>query len=255
MAGVGKDFLSSCFPNKNMEAAFKIPSDLTLLNQFKALQAAVDVPAKAYQIWFLVWQDLFFRAQEGAPKGRLPAAAVPGLIRTLQEVQPDSETLFHKVVVEQSGLLQKDGEDYVCPRFMLLNAQVGKGAKESLGGSRKSFLSKQAKLSSHAFEQSLLIPPSKFVDGDGKKLDEDQVKRVMRLVISCDNALYKPERNELNYSEGLIQAALLVLRRFEDEEINVVVNRISKHRDHPALNGMITEKLLPLFGDIVGKLG
>ena len=240
-----------------MEAAFKIPSDLQLLTQFKELASALG-RSKAYHVFYLVWQELFLRAQEGAPKGRLPASQVPGLIRTLLEVEPDPakcDEMFHKAIVEQSRLLERDGEDLVCPRFMVLNAQTGKGSAASIGGSRKSFMTKQKRLQADAFQQSLLIRPEVFIDGDGKKLDSDQVKRVMRLVISCDNALYKPERMATGYSEGLIQAALSVLAKFTDEEINLMVTKVSMNRDHPALNGMVAERLLPELEATVRKLG
>jgi len=240
-----------------MEAAFKIPSDLPLLSQFNDLVSAVGNRSRAYHIWYLIWQDLFFRAQEGAPRGRLPRAMLPGLLRTLSEVEPDADRcreLFHKVIVEQSRVLEKDGEDYVCPRFIIFNSQVGKGSRESVGGNRKAFIARQKKVQGQAFEQSLLIPANRFVDGDGKALDADKVKRVTRLIISCDNALYKPERQPMSYTEGLIQSALSVLAKYTDEEINLIINKISFQRDHPALNGMVTENLLPVLEDTARKL-
>lgn len=234
-----------------MEAAFKIPSDLPLLRPFKDLVIALGSPGKAYHVWYIIWQDMFFRAQEGGPKGRIPSASVPALLRSLSEVEPDEakcrEELFNKAIVADSRLLELDGKDYVCPRFILLNSQLGKGGRESVGGQRRAFLNRQKKVPGQAFEQSLLIPPERFIDGEGKKLEGEQVKRVMHLIISCDNALGKPSRLETDYSEGLIQSALAVLKNYEDEEINIIITKISKKRDHPALNEVNTEKLLPVF--------
>ena len=236
-----------------MEAAFKFPSDLPLLPQFKAVAAAVGV-SRAYHIWFILWSELFFRAQEGQSQGRLPGKGVPAFIQNLAEVEPDApkrRELFEQVLVAQAGLLEPDGEDYVCPRFLILNGQAGKPSRERMGGNRKEFLRRQRGVAADAMEQSFLLPKDVFVDAEGVPLDGDRVKRVMRLIISCDNALYKPERPKLGYSEGLIQEALKVLARYADEEIDMVVNRLSFHRDHPRLNGMTTEKLLPQFGDMV----
>ena len=190
-------------------------------------------------------------------RGVLPADGVPGLVRTLAEVEPDPEKcqkdIFEKAVVG-SKLLIPEGDTYVCPRFMVLNAQAGRGGRESLGGSRKAFLSKQRRLPGEAFRQGMLIPANKFTDENGAPLGGEEVRRITRLVISCDNALYKAARQPHEYTEGVIQEARRVLKKFSDEEIDQVVNCVSLHRDHPYLNGMNAEQMLPIFEQVMGRL-
>lgn len=240
-----------------VEAAFKMPSDLPLLSQFRDLVAAMGCRSKAFHIWYLVWQELFFRVQDGLPCGRLPVSGVPSLLRSLAEVEPDEikcRDIFDNAIVKASRLLILQGDDYVCPRFIVLNAYIGKPSLASQGGSRKNFLARQRNIDEGSVGQGLLIPQSLFVDESGNPLTGEESRRIVRLIRSCDNALFQPERPPVGFSEGLIQQARLVLKQLDDEEINQVCNLVSKKRGHSILEGLVTEKWLSEFSGIVTQL-
>jgi hypothetical protein len=118
----------------------------------------------------------------------------------------------------------------------------------------RAYTQRMKKAQSQTFQQSLLISEAKLVDEQGEPLPAEEVRRVMRLIVACDNALFKPNRPPFGYTEGLIQEARGVLKRFTDEEIDMVCRTVALHRNHPSLNGVITEKLLPMFADVVKKL-
>ncbi len=119
----------------------------------------------------------------------------------------------------------------------------------------KAYRQGKKKVPVQAFQQALLIQEAKMVDAEGKPLDRETVRRVTRLIVSCDNALYRPDRPAWSYTEGLIQTALRVLQEFSDEEIDVVCDRLAKLPRSPALMGMTTERLLPEFREVLGKVG
>jgi hypothetical protein len=118
----------------------------------------------------------------------------------------------------------------------------------------RAFTQRMKKAQGQSFRQSLLINEARFVDDEEKPLSAEAVKRVMRLVVACDNALFKPNRLPFGYTEGLIAEARGVLKKFGDEEIDLVCRTVALHRNHPALNGVTTEKLLPMFDEVVRRL-
>ena len=221
-----------------------------MLRQFRELTALLGDASKAFHAWFVVWQDLFFRAQEGGSVGRLPATGVPALMQSLMAIFPEEEKCRQALLT----ILQVDGEDYVSPRFILLNAYIGRPSLSSMGGSAKSYLSRQKRVSAEALQQGLLISPNKFIDDAGNPLNGEECRRIVRLIRSCDNALFQSERKPEGFSDGLIAEARRVLQQFDDEQINQICLNVSRRRGHVILEGMVTEKLLPDFGGITSKL-
>lgn len=236
-----------------MEAVLKLPSDLPQLPQFRALQRALgDEPCRALWLWYGLFQELKYRQDEGGRCGLLPGAEVASVLSSLG-VDRD---FFDRVMVGLSRLLVAEGVDFVCPRYVLLHASCAPGgrSREQMGGDMRAFRSRQAGVTERAMQVTLALPGERFVDAEGVALDSDTVRRVTRLVICCDNALYKEPRPTAGFGEGLIQNAVGVLRKFSDEEIDFVCEKVARNRAHPVLVGMTTEKLLPIFGDLVGRM-
>jgi hypothetical protein len=220
------------------------------------LREALGSPERALFIWFTLWQELGYLAQEGASPGRLPAAHVPVLLSALEPVERDQEKR-RAILAEliSSRLLRQDGEDYVCPRFAVMHGDMtGQRSQAQRGGDIRAYKLRMNRAEGQVFQQSLLISEDKLVDGDGQRLSPETVKRAMRLIVACDNALFHEVRPTFGYTEGLIQSALAVLKRFTDEEIDHVCRTVALRRNHPALNGLTAEKLLPMFGDVARKL-
>jgi hypothetical protein len=246
-----------------MSDSVKFPPDLLQLPPFRQLAAALGNSQQGLLAWWLLFSHLHYLAQEGCPCGRVPEAEVAMFKKTLETLasemgaelgRGEHEGLFDLFVSVK--LLKADGPDWVCPRYQVLNAgdRFGKGLS-SLGGNMKAFKQKQSRADAEAMQQSLNIHESKFVDEEGVTLDSDAVRRVTRLIIVCDNALYKPSRPPMSFTEGLIQSALKITRRHTDDEIDYVCEQVALHRNHPRLAGLTTERLLPQFGDMVRHLG
>jgi len=244
-----------------MESAVKLPLDLMQIPPFRAMKDAMGGIERALLLWWELWRELGYWAQEGHSLGRLQGEQVQGFINSLvasglaPDVKTCRETVFDGVLIKASKLLVPDGEDFVCQRFVVLNSDMRqRGCKERMGGSMKAFQAKQKKLAGAVMQQTLSIAGFKFVDEAGNPLDSETTKRITRLIISCDNALFKPERPNVLFTEGLIQSALTVVKRLNDEAIDHVMRNVALHRDHPFLNGMTTEKLLPQFEGVMPKL-
>jgi hypothetical protein len=237
-----------------MDSTVKLPIDLNSLPPFRELKLLLGLE-RALFVWWTLWQELGYRAQEGNCPGRLPLADVPSFLASLEPTEPNAEQraqlLQHLVSVR---LLKQDGEDFVCPRFAMLHGEMGQRSQAQRGGDMRAFKLRMKKAGGQSFQQALLISETKLVDAEGQPLAAEEVKRVTRLIVCCDNALYKDPRPSYGFTEGLIQDALRVLKRFTDEEIDFVCNKVALHRNHPALNGFTTEKLLPVFTDIVQKM-
>jgi hypothetical protein len=240
-----------------MESAIKMPIDLLQLPPFRQLRVALGSPERALFIWFTLWQELGYLAQEGSTSGRLPAAHVPVVLNAFEPVERDPEKC-RAILAEliASRLLRQDGEDYVCPRFAVMHGDMTRQRSQAQrGGDMRAFKLRMNRAEGQAFQQSLLIDEGMLVDGEGQPLPPETVKRVTRLIVACDNALFHEVRSQFGYTEGLIQSALMVLNRFTDEEIDSVCRTVALRRHHPALNGLTAEKLLPRFADIAQKLG
>jgi hypothetical protein len=233
----------------------KLPVDVTNLPPFRFLRERLASASAALWVWVVTFQELLYRAQDGGPVGRFNQGEMDSVLGAIQSGIPEGNEVTTRMLVE-SGLLRPDGEDYVCPRFITLHGGVSGGPRSmaARGGDMRAFNLRQRQLEHTAVQQCLAIAERKFVDEEGKALDSEMTRKVTRLIIGCDNALFKSDRPPVLFTEGLIQQALGVLRRFTDEEINAVLTTVAGNRQHPALNGVVTERLLPLFGEMAGRL-
>jgi hypothetical protein len=237
-----------------MDSIVKLPIDLNSLPPFRELKAILGLE-RALFVWWTLWQELGYRAQEGNCPGRLPGAEVASFLAALEPTEPNAEKraqIFDQLVAAR--LLKRDGEDYVCVRFAMTHSDMGQRSQAQRGGDMRTYKMRMRQADNQAMQQSFLINEARLVDEQGQPLSAEQVKRVTRLIVACDNALYKGARPDYGFTEGLIQEALRVLKRFTDEDIDYVCNRVALRRNHPALNGVTTEKLLPMFDAIVQRM-
>jgi len=243
----------------------KLPIDLLQLPPFRKLRTKLHRAGEAngveqaLLIWWVLFQDLKYRAQEGGPAGRMPKADQQSF---LSELATQFEETAHAVKIDEIiptlvelKILIEDGEDYVCTRYAVLNGEGSAGRTNAQrGGDMRAYDHRARKLGEATLQQSLQIADSKLVDDEGLPLPAEEVRRITRLVVACDNALFKPLRPSPGFTEGLIQSARTVLKKYTDEEIDQVCRIVAMHRNHPALNGITTERLLPVFGEMIRKL-
>jgi hypothetical protein len=237
----------------------QLPLDLTSLPPFRQLEAGIG-RLRALWVWWTVWRELAYLSQEGLAPGRVRGEDRAGFIQALGlPLEQATSNLRHPTSNEiwelllASRLLKADGPDWVCARFALLHGGACQPRNQAQrGGDMRAYHLRQRHAESEAFQQALLITESKMVDEHGEPLDPEARQRVTRLIVTCDNALFKGQRPPHGYTEGLVQDALRVLAKFSDEEINRVCTFVANRRNHPLLT--TTEKLLPQFGDIVRLL-
>jgi hypothetical protein len=232
----------------------QLPIDLTSLPPFRVMETALG-PTRALWLWWTVWRELSYLADEGIAPGRIRPEDKPTFVAALALPQegdkglPPPECLWDLLL--QSRLLKVDGPDWICARFTREGAATRSQAQR--GGDIKNYNARQKAMPGEARQQALALPVSKLVDEHGEPLDDATAERVTRLIVSCDNALFKNARPLHGYSEGLVQDALRVIQQFSDEHIQQVCNFIANHRGHPMLT--TTERLLPMFGDVVRVIG
>jgi hypothetical protein len=230
----------------------QLPIDLTSLPPFRLLEASLG-PTGALWAWWAVWRELGYLSQEGLAPGRIRAEDKPAMVQAL--AVPGEEPMGGDAVWDlllSSRLLKADGPDWVCARFSLLHSGPSHRSQAQRGGDLKAYHGRQKDVNSVAFQQALQISESKMVDEHGEPLSREMRERVTRLIVSCDNALFKNLRPTHGYTEGLVQDALRVLAKFSDEQIAQVCLFVAEHRNNPMLT--TTERLLPVFGDITRLL-
>lgn len=245
-----------------MGESINMPPDLLQLPPFREMSERLGNAQRALMAWWILYSSLNYLAQEGHPVGRIPEGELPLFKKTLDVIAEENQLdglekiLYLFDLFVEVKLLKADGPEYICPRYQVLNAygRFGKSLS-SLGGSMKAYRKRQESVDADAMQQSLNIHESKFVDTESVPLSPEVTKRVTRLIIACDNALYKSSRPAAGFTEGLIQDALKIAGKFSDEEINYVCEQVALHRSHPAINGLTTERLMPQFSDMVRKLG
>ena len=242
----------------------RLPIDLMSLPPFRHVEATLG-PVRSVWAWWLAWRELAYLAQEGLAPGRVRVEDLPSFIAMLAVPDMANGSMANGLAIPNgqgvsgaeiwalltaSRLFKADGPDWVCPRFALLHtgASASRSAAQR-GGDQKAYNQRQKKTEGLAFQQGLMLDASKLQDEHGEPLAPEQRQRVTRLIVSCDNALFKDPLPLHGYTEGLVQDALRVLAQFSDEEIDRVCHFVSAHRNHPMLT--TTEKLLPQFGEIV----
>jgi hypothetical protein len=242
-----------------MTAAANFPLDLLELQMFRDLRARFGTVEQTLYFIFLLWRDLAQLALAGNACGRLTVdnlasfAALLVDLHLLQDAESARRFLHGECVTVK--LFVTDGEDLVCLRFINLNSGLGYSSKkEVIGGRMKSFNHRQRKMESGLMQQLLKVPGHIFVDATtGLELSPEETEAVSRLIMSCDNALLR-ERPPIGWTEGLVTLALPVMRDLTGEQIEYTIRKIAMQREHPALAGMSTEKLLPQFKTVIGKI-
>jgi hypothetical protein len=68
------------------DSAIKLPIDLLQLPPFRQLRASFGLE-RALLLWFILWQELRYRSQEGTCSGRLPGAEIPIFLTALSPLE------------------------------------------------------------------------------------------------------------------------------------------------------------------------
>lgn len=248
-----------------MDTVVKMPIGIRQLPAFRVMSSTLGDEARALLLWYLVSEYLEYRCQEGESPGIVPDDDIPMLLGSLSAVQPDEKAcrqMVDELLVDKSKFFKRDGDGYICPRFLANYSQVT--SREQLGGSMKGFNSRMRKLDGNALQLSLSIAANKFVDPDtNSALNPDERRRITRLIVACDNIFGKNERPPQMFSESLIHSAIGVVRRLKDEEIDLVAKNLALHKTNPILQSMNTERLLSfengsertVFETILSRIG
>lgn len=241
-----------------MELVLKLPIDYRESLSFRRLEEFLGGDAlRANHVYTGIWRELAYLAREGADPGRVRPCDHSLLRNICAAVTTDRvDELFAFLVGDHFKLFVRDGEDFLCLPFANCNSHLSPNTRseKARGGDVRAFKARCARAEDRVFIQSLLIPADRLVDEAGQPLAGETVERIKRLVIWCDNALFKPTRGAWLYSPDLVANALPVIRRYTDAEIQQVCLYIARQRGHPALTGMTTETLLTKFDGLVGEL-
>lgn len=241
-----------------MNGGVRLPADLLELSVFRALKEPLGGTERALHVFWLLWRDLAQLSQEGASLGRMKPANMDAYLGLLVEKgwfkDLESAREFRDRQFAATGLLTRDGEDWTCPRFIMLNPELALKPRESRGGHGRAFSIKMQRFEKSLLQGALRLPANVFVETDGTPLPTEMVQRIQRLIVSCDNAL-KRDRPPIGWSESLVALALLVTKKFTDEQINWVCHKLALNCSAAILNGMTTEKLLPQFETICTDIG
>jgi hypothetical protein len=235
-----------------MESVIKTPMDYQESLVFRRLAewfdpAAPDLVRAAY-VYHGIFRDLAYLAREGRDPGRVTPAEVGLFHKVIARATEKVDALWAALVATEAapyGMFIQDGEDVVCVAFAKVNAHISPNAqtKESRGGVMKAFYAEVKRGESESFQMMLGIDAKHLVDANGAAL----VKRVKWFIVACDGALGKRTRPGYHYSRELVQNAVQILTKYTNAEAFTICQYIAKNRMHPALNGMATEALLPIF--------
>jgi len=242
-----------------MNAAARFPLDLTELSVFRALKEPLGGVEQAMHFIWLLWRDLAQLTQEGGALGRMKAANVDAFLSLLVEGgkfkdKAAARAFWDQHIISPGGLGIADGDEVVFPRFVSLNPELAFKPRESRGGHGRSFSFRIKKMNATLIQGALKLPTSHFVDAEGKPLDGETVERVTRLVMTCDAAL-KRERPIVGWTESLVAYALVVIKKYTDDQIYWICNKVALNYGAAILNGMTTERLLPKFDTITKEIG
>lgn len=235
----------------------KLPVDLPQLAPHRAMSRALGSSQAATHVWFVLFQQLLYRLQDGNPPGRLFKNDVPFLVESLPTVGDHNPQEIFELLVkpeaetsQSNSLLLREGEDFVCPRFHDLYRSTSlHRSNAQRAADQKHFNQRIKDLPNEVMELGLSLPREKFVDAAGAPLDGPTMQRIIWLIRLCDNALFRPTRPLFQYPESLVQNALLIVRRFTEDEINSIGRTISRNRENPMLIALTTDRLIEPDGE------
>ena len=203
-----------------------------------------------------LWRELGYLARQGNLPGRLTSRDADMFLRELDRDGVPTEALLPQL--EGCGLLTKGelpGVEWMCRPFVLANGQMTASALSSRGGEARAYRYRIEALTAVSAQLSLLISPSVLVDDQGQPLSPDLVERVRLIIALADSALAAKPRPAAEYSAGLVQSALAVARQYTDGQIRETCRKLYFARNHPALHGLVAEKLLARFTELATTSG
>lgn len=212
--------------------------------------------AAASMVMLSLWRELGYLGRQGNLPGRLTAMDADMFLREVDRDGVPTEALLAKL--ETCGLLTKSelsGVEWVCRPFVLANGQMTANALSARGGEARAYRYRSEAHTAASAQLALLIPMDVLVDDQGKRLAPEEVERVRLIIALADSALAAKPRPAAGYSAGLVQSALAVARQYTDGQIREVCRKLYHARNHPALHGMVAEKLLARFTELATTAG
>ncbi len=245
------------------ESYARLPLDYRESVSFKRLNDGLKesglcgelVEVWATYFYVKLWRALGLLQKENGTCGRLLASEV-GFLTDQFSPFPEPGKAF-ELLVSPARLLQPDGSDYICSRYAELNAEMLRSGEKTMhakGGIMKRFNKMVRKATEENSQQSLNIQADRLKDADGVPLSPDEIRKVYWAIMVMDAALGKPEREGWNFHATLIQNAAVVIRKFDEKQIDHVGRLVATRREHPVLAKMNTEHLLPIFHELAAKL-
>lgn len=240
-----------------METCINLPLDFQQSLAFRRLAEwlerngvpSADCLVRASFAYVAIWVEMGYLARDGREVGRVTQEDALVFVRTLSTgLGGDLAQKLWDALPGELRLFSACDGGWQCAEFARANGHLSPGRLPAhrLGGYMKGF--RRAIERAPEIAQMLLLPPEKLVDESGAALTADEIRRVKWLVTLCDAALGKPTRPAYGYTENLIQLAVRVVRKMTDSQIMAVCEEVVRRREHPALSGMVTEKLLGEFG-------
>lgn len=239
-----------------MDLKLKLPLDYREAQWFRRLCPEIGGAVNASFVFLNLWRELGYLACDGNVPGRLTRADSLMLLSELERgglAAGTCATLMSKL--EEVKLLVAMDDGWLCPMFQADNGGMGGQRNQAQrGGDMRSFTMNAQRAAESAFTGSLFMDPALLVDGEGKPLTADEVRRLRYLVHLCDSALFRGERPNFTWGATLIANSLAVVRNYSDEQVMAVCRKLASRRGHPSLAGVTTETLLPQWKNIVAEL-
>lgn len=234
------------------ELCLHIPKDFESRTSFRLLEAAIGkVTAAAW--WLLLWRDLAYAAQ-CSPLGVLPQPQAELFNATAQASGQQERAL--DILRRCDNLLVPVEGGLYCALFASQNKHLAPDhvSMQRVGGKKRGVEARARAIEVEATQQMTLIDPKLFTRPDGLAMNPDETRRTVMLVRMLDHYLGQPSRLQAHFSQGLVQDAYQVLRKYDEEQIKRFCTWLAIHREsghlHPAIP-TTTEEILRDFDKYV----
>ena len=177
----------------------------------------------------------------------------PGEMFHVEQSQSQEPKLLPLLI--KLGILREDEGGYMCPMFASMHAGVAAfRSPAQRGGDMRKFKQDMARVEGEALAQAQLIRADKFFDKDGKPLEGEEPRKAVWVIRCIDNALFLKEREQIAYTPTLIANAVELIRGMDEGQFKSALTLLASNRQHPAIQGLTTERILPEFKIYLAKL-
>jgi hypothetical protein len=221
-----------------MKDTYNVPKDYARRTEFRKLWSvlrgygATGAMSLAHHLFHALFTELSYQAHRNA-LGCIPKGEFAEWFDTVEQADIVADQAIE--AFKFCGLLVEETDRYVSYLFYEHNDHLSRYYTQSnvKAADMSAFKARKRRVNDLLSTSVKAVNPARFVDPDGKRIEEPEVKQIFMVIGMVDGILGRVERDEDDYGVGLITDTCRALRATGVKNMEIVLIRLMNRRFAP----------------------